>query len=201
MFDVLGGGGVQNMLPRLGGYLCDGEHINWTRAEMFIQVRSRVRIRTRHLATVTCSSTDVVPVRCVCCAAAAARGTPVACLQTVGQYEDAIFQKRMRELRRQRDKLQRQKQQRDHVSARPAHLPGPLVCPAPTDPAPHSTLFLVTCGRDLLCFCSQDKRRRAAGHSTRVDEAAPSAAYFERANATGEIRAVRSMGKGSLDFK
>ncbi len=29
---------MQTMLPKLGGYLTDGEHINLGRAEMFIQV-------------------------------------------------------------------------------------------------------------------------------------------------------------------
>jgi hypothetical protein len=33
----------------------------------------------------------------------------------VGQYEDAIFQKRMRELRRQKDRIQRQKYEKQQV--------------------------------------------------------------------------------------
>lgn len=37
-------------------------------------------------------------------------------VQTVGQYEDAIFQKRMRELRRQRDRMKRQERDKEIVS-------------------------------------------------------------------------------------
>jgi hypothetical protein len=39
-------------------------------------------------------------------------------LQTVGTYEDAIFQKRMRELRKQKDRVGRQRYQRQQVRER-----------------------------------------------------------------------------------
>lgn len=42
-------------------------------------------------------------------------------LQVVGQYEDAIFQKRMRELRRQKDRIQRQKHEKQQVGAMEGH--------------------------------------------------------------------------------
>eukprot|EP00967_Tisochrysis_lutea_P057140 scaffold72386_cov21-Tisochrysis_lutea.AAC.3 len=38
--------------------------------------------------------------------------------QTVGSYEDTIFQKRMRELRRQKDRVARQRQQKEQDKAR-----------------------------------------------------------------------------------
>ncbi|KAJ9511743.1 hypothetical protein QJQ45_022604, partial [Haematococcus lacustris] len=43
-------------------------------------------------------------------------------ISAIGQFEDTIFQKRMRELRRQKDRLERQKHQKQQVSSRTATL-------------------------------------------------------------------------------
>lgn len=44
-------------------------------------------------------------------------------------------------------------------------------------------------------------RRNAAGQATRVDEAAPSAAYLQSAVAAGDVRSARSMGRGGLKLQ
>ena len=98
----------KGMLPEMGGYLAHGSTLNLDRVEKFIQVCLGVDIGIFLISPLSHPFSPFSPVR--------ARVS-----QTIGSFEDTIFQKRMRELRRQKDKLQRQKQDRQLAKERRAN--------------------------------------------------------------------------------